>query len=66
MFYWPADINDPYVRKSTQDIYTIRAASEIGTGNDESDLQTVVRPPDKRYGCVPSIGEVTTNPIIND
>ena len=66
MFYWPADINDPYVRKSTQDIYTIRAASEIGTGNDEKDLQTVVRPPDKRYGCVPSIGDVTTNPIINN
>ena len=25
MYYWPPDINDPYVQKSTQKIYTVRA-----------------------------------------
>ena len=65
MFYWPPDINDPYVRKSTQYIYTVRSSENIGTGNanGSSDLQTSIRPPDKRFGCVPSLGEVNENPL---
>lgn len=65
MFYWPPDINDPYVRKSTQRIYTVRSSENIGSGdaNGSSDLQTSIRPPDKRFGCVPSLGEVTENPL---
>ena len=67
MFYWPPDISDPYVRKSTQEIYTVRSAEEIGTEEEQGNgLQTVIRPPDKRYGCVPSIGEIYQNPIIDD
>ena len=65
MFYWPPDINDPYVRKSTQYIYTVRSSENIGSGdaNGSSDLQTSIRPPDKRFGCVPSLGDVTENPL---
>ena len=65
MFYWPPDINDPYVRKSTQRIYTVRSSENIGSGdaNGSSDLQTSIRPPDKRFGCVPSLGEVNENPL---
>ena len=65
MFYWPPDIHDPYVRKSTQYIYTVRSSENIGTGdaNGSSDLQTSIRPPDKRFGCVPSLGEITENPL---
>ena len=65
MFYWPPDINDPYVRKSTQYIYTVRSSENIGSGdaNGSSDLQTSIRPPDKRFGCVPSLGEVLQNPL---
>ena len=67
MFYWPPDITDPYVRKSTQEIYTVRSAEEIGTKEEKGNgLQTSIRPPDKRYGCAPSIGEIYQNPIIAD
>lgn len=65
MFYWPPDIDDPYVRKSTQYIYTVKSSENIGSGdaNGSSDLQTSIRPPDKRFGCVPSLGDVITNPL---
>jgi len=55
MYYWPPDPVDPYVRKSTQKIYIVRAPEEISTGGTTSGLTTVVRPPDKRFGCVPSL-----------
>lgn len=55
MYYWPPDPVDPYVRKSTQKIYIVRAPEEIGSGGTTSGLQTVVRPPDKRFGCVPAL-----------
>ena len=44
-FIWPPDINDPYVRKSTQYIYTVRSSENIGSGdaNGSSDLQTSIR-----------------------
>ncbi len=51
MFYWPPDTTNPFVKKSTQKIYTIRAADSLGTA--QSGLRTSVRPPDKRYGCIP-------------
>ncbi len=55
-FYYPLDINEPYIRKSTQKIYTIRAPSEIGQDDlPETGLITNVRPPDRRFACVPAI-----------
>jgi len=55
MYYWPPDVNDPYVQKSTQKIYTVRAPEDINSNGASSGLVTTVRPPDKRFGCVPSM-----------
>jgi hypothetical protein len=59
MFYWPPDLQNPYTRKSTQFIYTIRSPETIGQaagGGSGSGPATSVKPPDKRFGCVPSLG----------
>ena len=51
LFYYPPDVNDPYVRKSTQDIYIIRSADTLGqTGSTDTGSTT----PDKRFGCIPA------------
>lgn len=55
MYYWPPDVNDPYVQKSTQKIYTVRAPEDINSNGASSGLVTTVRPPDKRFGCIPSM-----------
>ena len=57
MFYWPPDIQSPFTQKSNQYIYIIRSPESIGTAAPSTDLQTSIRPPDKRFGCVPSLGE---------
>ena len=54
-FYWPPDIDDPYIRKSTQEIYTIRHSSDIGKEGVTEGLNTSLRPPDRRFGCVPAL-----------
>ncbi len=59
MFYWPPDIVNPYIRKSTQYIYTVKAPGDIGSSAGAaagSGLPTGIKPPDKRFGCIPSIG----------
>ncbi|HAZ14512.1 MAG: hypothetical protein A2X86_15385 [Bdellovibrionales bacterium GWA2_49_15] len=58
MFYWPPDIVNPYIRKSTQYIYTVKAPGDIGGAATASGsgLQTSIKPPDKRLGCIPSVG----------
>jgi hypothetical protein len=60
MYYWPPDIQNPYTRKSTQYIYTVRSPENIGqaanTGGSGSGPSQSVKPPDKRFGCVPSLG----------
>ncbi len=55
MYYWPPDPVDPYTRKSTQKVYIVRSPEEIGNNGLTSGLPTVIRPPDKRFGCVPSL-----------
>lgn len=55
MYYWPPDVNDPYVHKSTQKIYTVRAPEDINSNGATSGLVTTVRPPDKRFGCLPAM-----------
>lgn len=57
MFYWPPDINNPYTRKSNQRIYIVRRSDEIGSAAGSSTIPTSIRPPDKRFGCIPSLGE---------
>ena len=54
-FYWPPDVDDPYIEKSTQQIYTIRHSSDIGKEGVTEGLNTSLRPPDKRFGCVPAL-----------
>ena len=56
-FYWPPDIKYPYVRKSDQHIYTVKLPENIGKTEESSGLNKSVRTPDKRLGCVPSLGE---------
>ena len=55
-FYWPPDIHYPYVRKSEQHIYTVKAAENIGK-KETVGLNTTTRTPDKRLGCVPALAE---------
>lgn len=54
-FYWPADPVHPHVKKSNQRLYTVRAPETIGAGGSRTGLSTVLRPPDKRFGCVPAL-----------
>ena len=54
--YWPPDIHYPYVRKSTQHIYAVKSAQNIGK-KETVGLNTSIRTPDKRIGCVPTMGE---------
>ncbi|MEK6625642.1 MAG: hypothetical protein AABY86_11775 [Bdellovibrionota bacterium] len=56
MFYWPPDVVNPYIRKSTQYIYIVKPYSDLGTTSQGTGPQTSVKPPDKRFGCIPSIG----------
>lgn len=62
-FYWPADTDSPFVRKSHQHVFTIKSASEISdstgsgaSGQQNSDGSTSQYPPhDKRLGCIPKL-----------
>lgn len=54
-FYWPPDTVNPYVKKSSQKTYTIRAPEDLGQGGATSGLNTSIRPPDKRFACIPSL-----------
>lgn len=53
MFYWPPDVDTPYIRKSHQHIYTIRDAENIGSDPFQSSDRTSITPGDKRFGCIP-------------
>lgn len=54
-FYWPLDTNAPYIRKSDQIIYTVRFPDQIGKNGVQTGIVEGVRPPDKRFGCIPAI-----------
>ncbi len=49
-FYHPFDFSEPLVRKSGQIIYTIRFPDEVGINMG---VPVGVRPPDKRFACIP-------------
>ena len=55
-FYWPPDTKYPYVRKSNQHVYTVKSAENVGK-KEIVGLNTTTRSPDKRFGCVPTLGE---------
>lgn len=54
-FYWPADPVNPYIKKSSQKIYTVRRPTELTTDSGQTGLQTSISPPDKRFGCAPAL-----------
>lgn len=54
-FYYPFDFNAPYVRKSDQLIYTVRFPDQIGKGGVQTGIVEGIRPPDKRFACIPAI-----------
>lgn len=63
-FYWPADTNSPYIKKSHQRVYTLKAATEISCGdnsntssgsNDGSGNRTNFPTHDKRIACIPKL-----------
>jgi hypothetical protein len=54
-FYWPADPENPHIRKSSQKIYTVRRPTELSVDAGQTGLQTSISPPDKRFGCAPAI-----------
>lgn len=65
-FYWPADPSSPFIKKSHQRTYTIRAADEVSCGSNSitdtgsstsSADRTQVPPHDKRIGCIPVLGD---------
>lgn len=58
-FYWPPDPDNPFIQKASQRIYTVVDPSTAVSGADADDGSTIltsVPPPDKRFGCIPSIG----------
>ena len=64
-FYWPPDVNSPFIKKSHQRVYTIKGSTEI-TCNDSSlndggqnsgGVPSNIPPHDKRIGCVPVLGD---------
>ncbi len=54
-FYWPppGPGGDPYIRQAHQRLFTIRSPEELS--GPASGLQTSIRPPDKRFGCIPRV-----------
>lgn len=54
-FYWPLDPNAPYIRKSNQIIYTVRFPTDIGKNGVQTGIVEGVRPPDKRFACIPAV-----------
>jgi len=54
-FYWPLDTENPYIRKSDQLIYTVRYPDQIGKNGVQTGVVTGLRPPDKRFACIPAI-----------
>ncbi len=65
-FYWPADANSPYIKKSHQRTYTVKSSTEITcdnitapqTGGQGSDgVRSNFPPHDKRIGCIPVLND---------
>ena len=60
-FYWPADTDNPFIRKSDQRVFTVLEASEVGdcSNNNISDTasstQSSYPTHDKRIGCIPKL-----------
>lgn len=59
-FYWPADPNSPYIKKSHQTTYTVKRASEIGEAvsqdsQNNDGVPSQIPTHDKRIGCIPKL-----------
>ena len=58
-FFWPPrDNGDPLTQVADQEEFIIRAPDEIGSDDAFlTELNTVTRPSDRRFGCIPVRGE---------
>lgn len=65
-FYWPPDPSSPFIKKSHQRVYTLKAAGEISCGDntnvdnggqDADGVRTQIPPHDKRIGCIPVLSD---------
>jgi hypothetical protein len=54
-FYFPFDPVNPLVKKTTQQLYTVRFPDQIGKNGVQTGVVQGTRPPDKRFGCIPAI-----------
>jgi hypothetical protein len=58
-FYYPFNFESPYIKSSSQRIYQVRGASELGQGNvsqtstNQSGSSTSYPPHDRKIGCIP-------------
>ena len=55
MFYYPPDFNNPLVEKSHQSLFTVFNPTE--DSQNTGDPRPNVLPPNKMFGCVPSLGD---------
>ncbi|RLA61787.1 MAG: hypothetical protein DRQ88_00125 [Epsilonproteobacteria bacterium] len=53
-FYYPPDPVHPYIKKSYQELYTVRDRSALSTGADAGETTGGLPSYDKRFGCVPA------------
>jgi len=54
-FYFPFDPINPLVKKTTQQLYTVRFPDQIGKNGVQTGIVQGTRPPDKRFACIPAI-----------
>ena len=59
-FYWPADPDSPFIKKSHQRTYTIKKPDELSCGStnvsdNANEANQSFPPHDKRIGCVPKM-----------
>ncbi|OFZ52025.1 MAG: hypothetical protein A2381_05820 [Bdellovibrionales bacterium RIFOXYB1_FULL_37_110] len=55
MFYYPPDFDNPLVEKSHQSLFTVFNPTE--DAQNTGDPRPNVLPPNKMFGCVPSLGD---------
>jgi hypothetical protein len=54
-FHWPPDPDSPYIKKSSQKLYTVRHPQDLSgsPASDNTELRQDLRPDDKRFACIP-------------
>jgi hypothetical protein len=61
-FYWPPSLDFPRIKRSDQKLFSIRHPSQIGAEDNRLSNSLSYIPPDKRFACIPDMGEALTWP----